>query len=164
MPLMIPRPIPPEARSDIESAKTLALIAIIFQAITLVIGLVFLMLLVIFLLTLFAPPPVQAYAVNASTTFEVQQVSMVMPLFLPMAFFTGFGILPLIFLLLTYFLVYKRLSEGRVEETLMPALVIGVFSLFLGGLIPGILLIIAYVKAKDGHNKILYAQGSATGP
>jgi hypothetical protein len=41
---------------------------------------------------------------------------------------------------------------------LTPTLVIAILTLIFGGIIPGILLILAYVKAKDGHTKILLAQ------
>ncbi len=153
---MIPEPIPPEARSDLDTAKTLTLVAMIFQAIFLVIGIIvmlFLLAAIFIALPTFGAAPVS----SDITTYQAQQQLAVFAL-LPLLIFTGFGFIPVIFLLLTYFLIYKRLSEGRVEEALTPALVIGILSLILGGVISGILLIIAYVKANDAHNKILYAR------
>lgn len=58
------------------------------------------------------------------------------------------------FPILIYFAVYRRLKEARVEEVLTPALVLGILTLVLAGVIPGILLFIAYVKAKDALAKI----------
>ncbi len=68
------------------------------------------------------------------------------------------GIVGVVFLLLTYFLVYKRLKDEQVQRALTPALVLGIITLVLVGVISGILLIVAYVKAKDAHTKILLAQ------
>ncbi len=46
------------------------------------------------------------------------------------------------------------------EEALSSALVWGILALPFAGVNPGILLILAYVKAKDAHTKILLAQGA----
>ncbi len=79
--------------------------------------------------------------------------------FVPVGFFllailvsVGFTVLVLRF---PYVLVYRPLKDGRVEEALTPALVLGILALLFAGIIPGILLIIAYVKAKDAQTKIL---------
>ncbi len=68
------------------------------------------------------------------------------------------GIFAVVSLLLTYFLVFKPLKHEQVERALTPALVLGIIALVFGGVIVGILQIIAYVKAKDAHTKILLAQ------
>jgi hypothetical protein len=143
--------IPPEARSDLDSARTLTLIAMIFQAIFAILG-IFILFLILVSFTVFYSP----YTIHAAASSV--QLQMPRLIFLPLILVTGFGVLPLVLLRLTYFLVYKRLSEGRVEEAVAPALAIGIISLVLGGLISGILLIIAYVKAKDAHTKIVYSQ------
>ncbi|MBX8637693.1 MAG: hypothetical protein KIY11_04955, partial [Thermoplasmata archaeon] len=55
----------------------------------------------------------------------------------------------LLWILLDYFLIYRKLVTGKVEEAETPALVLGTIQLILGGVITGILLIVAYVKIKD---------------
>ncbi len=87
---------------DAETAKTLVLVAMIFQIIFIAIGLFFF----VFLL----------------------------------------GVL---WLILDYVLVYSKISEGRLNEAETPCLVLAILQLILGGVIPGILMIIAYVKIKD---------------
>ncbi len=54
-----------------------------------------------------------------------------------------------IWLILDYFLLYKPLTERRVADVETPDLVLGIIQLILGGVIPGILIIIAYTKIKD---------------
>lgn len=70
-------------------------------------------------------------------------------------FFIGF-----IWIILDYFLVYANLSsEERFPRARTPALVLGIIQLLIGGVIPGILLIIAYVKVGDSlriRGKALY--------
>ena len=63
--------------------------------------------------------------------------------------FSGFFLIGLVWILLDYFLVYKRLESGNVREAETPALVLGILQLLFGGIIPGILLIIAYTKIGD---------------
>lgn len=55
----------------------------------------------------------------------------------------------ILWILLDYFLIYKRLATERVKEAETPAIVLGIIQLIFAGLIPGILLIIAYVKIRD---------------
>lgn len=94
--------------SDLETAKTLALVAIILD----LLGLLFSL------------------------------------LFLPLA------ILPFIFILLNYFLIYKPLSEGRGRDAETPALVLGILQIIpFGGVIPGILLLISWVKIRDSMGR-----------
>jgi membrane-bound ClpP family serine protease len=54
-----------------------------------------------------------------------------------------------LWLILDYFLLYKPLTEKRVSDVETPCLVLGIIQIILGGIIPGILLIIAYTKIKD---------------
>ena len=53
-------------------------------------------------------------------------------------------------MVLNYFLVYARIKEGRAEMARTPSIVLGVLELLFGGVVPGILLIICYVKINDG--------------
>lgn len=60
------------------------------------------------------------------------------------------AIIPFIFIILNYFLIYKPLSEGRAREAETATLVLGILQIIpLGGVIPGILLIISWVKIRD---------------
>jgi hypothetical protein len=128
--------------SDAETAKTLTLVALILQAVIFVLGLfILLFFLVVFIGT----------TTTSSSGGTVTTVTTSAPVFLG-AF--G-GVLAIIFsggllwLLLDYFLVYRKLAEERVKEAETPSLVLGILQLLFGGIIPGILLIIAYVKIKD---------------
>lgn len=105
-----PATYPDPAQADIESAKTLCLVAIVFYG---VFGAIF--------------------------TF----IGIVLP------FLLFFGIVPLLFLVLAYTTVYKPLIEGRPVDAQTPALVLGIISLFIGGVISGILLLVAYAKASS---------------
>ncbi len=116
--------IPPEAKSDLDTAIGLTLAAMLMAGI--------LSFLVFFFVAFFFVP--------------------VGFFLLAILFSVGFTVLVLRFF---YVLVYRPLKEGRVEEALTPALVLGILGLFFAGLIPGILLILAYVKAKDAQTKIL---------
>lgn len=96
--------------SDLETAKTLALVAIILD----LLGLLFSL------------------------------------LFIPLS------IIPFIFIFLNYFLIYKPLNEGRGRKAETPALVLGILQIIpFGGVIPGILLLISWVKIRDslGRNR-----------
>lgn len=94
--------------SDLETAKTLALVAIILV----LLGLLFSL------------------------------------LFLPLA------IIPFLFIVLDYVLIYKPLSEGRAKDAEAPALVLGILQIIpFGGVIPGILLLISWVKIRDSLSR-----------
>lgn len=94
---------------DLETAKTIALIAVIFN----LLGLVF----SIFILFL--------------------------------------AILPFIFMLLDYLLVYEPLTKGDGERAETPALILGIIQVipFIGGVIPGLLLIFTWIKIRDSANR-----------
>ncbi len=59
------------------------------------------------------------------------------------------AILPFIWLLLDYLLVYKPLTERDPSSAETPSLVLGIIQLLLLDILSGILLIITYVKIKD---------------
>ena len=123
--------------SDASSAKTLTLVAIILQSLFFIVGLI----ITITFLALFLGSTAGAGSVTAS--FPAVGLGLFGSVF-AFGFAIGF-----IWILLEYFLVYKKLSEERVTEAETPALVLGVITLLFGGIITGILLIIAYVKIRD---------------
>lgn len=101
------------------------------------------------------PSPAQADIERAKTLAFVAIVlygifGTIITLFGVLApFLLFFGIVPLLFLAIAYATVYKPLTEGRPMDAQTPALVLGIISLFIGGLISGILLLIAYAKASS---------------
>ncbi|MBX8631516.1 MAG: hypothetical protein KIY12_01755 [Thermoplasmata archaeon] len=125
--------------SDASTAKTLTLVALIIQSIFFAIGLIS----AIFFL-----------AVTASVTTTSPTGATVVgppPTFLFSAFFSVIFLIGLVWILLDYFLVYKKLVEEKVEEAETPSLVLGILQLLFGGIITGILLIVAYVKIRDSE-------------
>lgn len=125
--------------SDASSAKALTLAAIILQLVFFLIG-IFLVLTVAAFLVVSSPAP---NGTTVTTTTVVGGASLILLIF-SILFLVG-----LLWILLDYFLVYKKLADERVTEARDPALVLGIIQLIFGGLIPGILLIIAYIKISD---------------
>ena len=125
--------------SDASTAKTLALVAIILQAVFFVIG-IFEIIGLATLLTITTVPP-------TSTTLPLGAFGIIAIIF---AAALAIGIL---WIALDYFLIYKKLKEERVREAETPSLVLGIIQLIFGGLIPGILLIVAYVKIRDSLHR-----------
>ncbi len=70
-------------------------------------------------------------------------------------FFIVLGALPLIFLFIVYATVYQPLGEGRVSAASAPALVLGILSLLFGGVISGILLLVAYAKIESASRALV---------
>lgn len=70
-------------------------------------------------------------------------------------FFLFLAIIPFIFIVLNYFFIYKPLSEGRGSDAETPTLVLAILQIipFIGGIIPGILLLIAWVKIRDSSGR-----------
>ena len=131
--------------SDASTAKTLTLVAIIFQLIFAMIGVIEAAILIPFLTETYVPGTYTPVPVNLdfSIVLIVFSISLL------------FGIL---WVLLDYFLIYRKLKLEKVKETMTPSLILGIIQLIFGGFIPGILLIIAYVKIKDS------VQRSASSP
>ena len=125
--------------SDASTAKTLALVAIILQAVFFVIG-IFEVIGLATLLTITTVTPT-----NAIPSLDVSGIIAIV--------FSAVLAIGILWIALDYFLVYKRLKEEKVREAKTPTLVLGIIQLILGGLIPGILLIVAYVKIKDSLNR-----------
>ena len=132
--------------SDASTAKTLALVAIILQVVFFVIGIFE----VIALIALLSFRPSVTASTGATVTGQVAPIGGIVIIYLVLSFALLIGI---VWIALDYFLIYKRLREEKVREAKTPTLVLGIIQLIFGGLIPGILLIVAYVKIKDSLNR-----------
>lgn len=64
------------------------------------------------------------------------------------------AIIPFLWMLLDYFLVYKPLTENSPESAETPALVLGILQILTLDFISGILLVVAWVKVRDGIGKL----------
>ena len=126
--------------SDASTAKTLTLVVIILQAVFFVIGIFEVIALIAFLVVVPTVTPT-----NAIPSLDVSGIIAIV--------FSAALAIGILWIALDYFLVYKRLKEEKVREAKTPTLVLGIIQLILGGLIPGILLIVAYVKIKDSLNR-----------
>lgn len=131
--------------SDASTAKTLTLVAIILQIVFFAIGIFAIL------------ASVALFAVTSTTTTSSVGLITTSTSSLPVVsyfgifsiVFSGFFIFGLVWILLDYFLVYKKLERELVRDAETPSLVLGILQLIFGGVIPGILLIIAYVKIRD---------------
>ena len=132
--------------SDASTAKTLTLVAIIFQVVFFVIGIFE----VIALVLLFSFRPSVTTSTGTTITSHVVPLSGLAIISIVFSFALLIGIL---WIFLDYFLIYKKLKEERVREAETPSLVLGIIQLIFGGLIPGILLIVAYVKIRDSVHR-----------
>ena len=126
--------------SDASTAKTLTLVVIILQAVFFVIGIFEVIALIAFLMVVPTVTPT-----NAIPSLDVSGIIAIV--------FSAVLAIGILWIVLDYFLVYKRLKEEKVREAKTPTLVLGIIQLIFGGLIPGILLIVAYVKIKDSLNR-----------
>ncbi len=126
---------------DASEAKSLVLVAIILQLVFFVIGIIGIVFAGAFLAV---SKVVTTTGVGTTVTTPVPNFFGVFLVFFSVAFLIG-----LLWILLDYFLIYKKLAEDRVREAETPSIVLGIIQLIFGGLIPGILLIIAYVKIRD---------------
>ncbi len=132
--------------SDASTAKTLTLVAIILQVVFFVIGIFE----VIALVLLFSFRPSVTTSTGTTITSHVVPLSGLAIISIVFSFALLIGIL---WIFLDYFLIYKKLKEERVREAETPSLVLGIIQLIFGGLIPGILLIVAYVKIRDSVHR-----------
>ncbi len=55
----------------------------------------------------------------------------------------------LFWLLVVYRFIYKRLQSGKIRESEVVCLIVGVFQLLFGGIISGIVLLVAWIKIRD---------------
>ncbi len=122
------------------SAKSLILAAIVIQIVFLVIDLLFFSFLAIF---------------SSNTQTGTGTVTLSSPFF---ASLFGVGILgigfifSILWIFLDYFLLYKKIIDDKIEEAKSNAIILGILQLLFDGLIPGILIIIAYTKLSDSVN------------
>ncbi len=142
--------------SDASTAKTLTLVAIIFQIIFFVIG----------IFEVIASLALLSFSTGVTTSTGTTVTSQAVPLgglAIVSLVFSFALLIGIIWIVLDYILIYKKLATERVQEAEIPALVLGIIQLIFGGLIPGILLIIAYVKIKDSLNRKVYSSQGQTG-
>lgn len=115
------------------SAKTLTLVAIILEG-------VITAFLVFYLLAAFAfasaiiPPTGTTTVVNPP------------PIFFSIFFIIGiaFGAVGVLWIFLDYFLIYKKIDSGDILGAKDASLVLGILQLIFGGIITGILLLVAF--------------------
>ena len=103
--------------SDANTAKTLTLVAIILQVVFFVIG-------------IFAVAALSLITAGVTTTTSPGgTVTTTAPVGVGIfgAVFGGIFLIGLLWILLDYFLIYKKLAEDKVEEAETPALVLGIF-------------------------------------
>lgn len=135
--------------SDAESARTLTLVALILQILFVgIFGIIFLAL--------------GALTASTISTLSSNGAVTVSPGFMFgtgifFFFFAFFAIIGILWIFLDYFLIYKPLSNGQVHRTETSALVLSILQIFFGGVLPGILLLIAWIKIRDSlrfqHNR-----------
>ncbi len=133
--------------SDAESARMLTLVAIILQIVFLFIGvsMVFALL---------------SYALfSSSSGFSGMAMPALMSLIFGSIFLAG-----ILWIVLDYVFIYAPLSRGEVARTEGPTLALSIIQLVLGGIITGILLIIAWLKIKDSlrNQSMRESQGQST--
>lgn len=137
---------------DLQTAKTLTLIAIIFQALLLVIALIS-----ISFFTITSSQTVSIVTYPNGTTHKIISSPTVYITPLEMIFILVIvSIIPILIILLDYYLIYKPISKEKAEEAKTASIVLGIIQLFTGAIIVGILLIVAYVKINDGINRKKY--------
>lgn len=121
---------------DAESAKTLVLVAIILEVVATVI--------VIFAFSF-------EFAIGtAVTSIGSSNPVTLAPFFgLLLVIAASFSLVGLLWILLDYFLLYKKIAEGNIEETESPSLILGILQLLFGGLISGILILVAHGKISN---------------
>ena len=124
---------------DAESAKTLILVAIILEVVATALVIVASML---------------SFAVSSATVppGSVGTVTVNPFLGLAITLMGIFLVIGLLWIFLDYFILYKKVSEGNIEEAESPSLILGIVQLLFGGLIPGILILIAHGKISNSIN------------
>jgi|GEM_PF-2927953 uncharacterized membrane protein len=109
-------------------------------------------------------PNLQAYLVGSTDLYEMYRndpdlatarTLALIALFLNLigfflALITIFlAVLPFILMFLDYVFIYKPLADGNAVGAEVPSLLLGILQLFVGGVLSGIILIIAWVKIRD---------------
>jgi hypothetical protein len=122
-----------ELDPDASTARTLTLIALIIQGIFFFIGL--------------------AVSSVAFATLGFARVPIGVGGIFAAVFGLGF-LISIVWIGLDYFLVYKNLSStATVANARTPSIVLGIIQLIFGGVIAGILLIVAYLKICDSMRR-----------
>lgn len=128
---------------DAEDAKTLVIAAVIVQLIlTLVAFAYFAAFSALFFTAI--PPAGTPGGVPGGVTFN--------PLSLLLGIGTVFLVIGILWVVLDYFLIYKKIAQGHVEGTDTTSLVLGILQLIFGGLVSGIILLIAHGKITSSIN------------
>lgn len=136
--------------NDVESARTLVLVAIVLEA-AFIFLFVFIFLFSTFFLA-FVPIVPQGNGNTGATATGLSSGIIVL-----LSIGLGLGLYGLLWILLDYFLVYKKINEGNLRSAKDSSLVLGIVQLLIGGIIPGILLIVAHTQLgnavwqKEGH-------------
>jgi hypothetical protein len=132
--------------SDASTAKTRTLAAIILQLVFFLIG-------IIAVVAFFAFAAAATNITNITTittTFSELQLAPNFAFGIVGLVFSFIFLISVLWVALDYFLIYKNLQAPEtVPDARTPALLLGILQLIFGGFIPGILLIIAYVKIGD---------------
>ena len=117
------QPVAPVQPSDkLGTARTVALIAIVVQ--------------VLFLLIAVG----EVVAISSVASIPAGLIGTVLVLS---------GFLGVLWILLDWTLVYSPIKSGNHGSAVTPALVLGVVQLVFGGVVPGVLLLIAWIEIKD---------------
>lgn len=115
---------------EIDSARTMTLVAMVFQAIIL------------------------AGALSAGPLLLIFGVWTSLPAWAQIVIVSSWPVLAS-FLILTYYLMYRKLTEETASEARVPGLVLGVLGLLAGGILPGVFLLIAYYKVAVAEAKFV---------
>jgi hypothetical protein len=74
-------------------------------------------------------------------------------------------VVPILMLYVGFVYSYRRIRDGNLAGARAPTLLLGVLGLFFGGLIVGILYLVAYVKVGDAENETrTWGYPSGSGP
>lgn len=67
-------------------------------------------------------------------------------------------LISIVWAFLNYYLVYVPLKGKNLEKAEAPALALGIIELLFGGIIPGILLLVAYIRIGDALDPFLRSE------
>lgn len=142
--------------TDASTARSLTLVAMILQIVFFTIGI--LIVSIFFFVTAVVTTGDVTIVQNGTTVTSAFPVtSAAVPTFafgiLGLVFTIGF-VISVVWVVLDYFLIYRNLhSPDTIPNARTPALVLGILQLLFAGFIPGILLIVAYLKIGDSMRR-----------
>ncbi len=135
-----------------DSAKTFTFAAILVEGL-------FTVLLVVYIGLILS---VLSLATPTNPAFPGTNINVNFGFFIMTTIAVVFGLVGLLWVLLDYFLIYKRIVEGDIRGAQDTALILGIIQLVLGGIIPGILVIVAYTQLNNSVNRRMeQTQGQA---